>query len=120
MVRIIKFKVSVNNEGKSFVSLKLQGDPEAVQSMKTGRFYLTNRVCYVSTTFDEATAKRLIGKELPGTIERVSSEPYEYTVESTGEVITLSHRYEYKNPPVPEKSGEKVSEEEGVWIEEKY
>jgi hypothetical protein len=102
MVRIIKSKTSHNAEGKPFVSLKLEGDPEAVQSMQTGRMYLTSRTCYISTTFDEATANSLIGKQLPGTIERVPSEPYEYKVESTGEVITLSHRYEYKPAQVPE------------------
>lgn len=79
-----------------------------MQSMQTGRMYLTARTCYISTTFDEATANSLIGKELPGTIERVSSEPYEYKVESTGEVITLSHTYEYKPVQVPVNHSENV------------
>jgi hypothetical protein len=110
MVKIISSKVSQNSEGKSFVSLKLQGGIEAVQSMQTGKMYLTARTCYISTTFDEATANSLIGKELPGKIERVHSEPYDYKVESTGEVITLSHRYEYKPEQVPLYHSEKELE----------
>lgn len=109
MVRIIGSKISQNSEGKPFVSLKLQGDAEAVQSMQSGRMYLTARTCYISTTFDEVTANSLIGKDLPGTIERVASEPYEYKVEATGEVITLSHRYEYKPAQVPENTKAQTS-----------
>lgn len=96
MVKIIETKTSLRSNGSSFVSLKVLGDPEFVQSQNTGKFYLTAKSCYVATTFDEEMAITLIGKELPGTIERVSSEPYEYTVQSTGEVITLTHRYEYR------------------------
>jgi hypothetical protein len=101
MVKIIKTKISQNNEGKLFISLKLQGDPEFVQSQQTGKMYLTAKTCYVASTFDEATANALVGKELPGTIERIPCEPYEYKVESTGELITLAHRYEYKPEPTP-------------------
>jgi hypothetical protein len=96
MVKIIATKVSQNNKGESFISLKVQGSVEVVQSQQTGRMYLTARTCLIASTFDEATAQSLIGTELPGTVERVPSEPYEYTVPSTGEVITLAHRYEYK------------------------
>lgn len=101
MVTVIKSKKALNKEGKEFISLKIQSSPEFVQSQQTGRMYLTVRTCYISTTFDEATANALVGKELPGSIEKVASEPYEYTVEGTGEVITLNHRYDYKPEPVP-------------------
>ncbi len=95
MVKIIAVKQSENKEGKAYVSLKLQGGVEAIQSMQTGKLYLTTRTCFIPTTFDEATAESLIGTQLPGTVKRVESEPYEYTVKETGEVITLSHSYEY-------------------------
>jgi hypothetical protein len=38
-----------------------------------------------------------------GKIEKIASELYEYTVEETGEVITLSHRWEFlpENAPTP-------------------
>ena len=32
---------------------------------------------------------------MPGKIEKVEVEPYEYAIPETGELITLSHRYEY-------------------------
>jgi hypothetical protein len=112
MVKIIACKVAENSDGKTFISLKLQGDVEAVQSMQTGRMYLTTRTCYISTTFDEKTAKSLLGKELPGSVERIPSEPYEYKVESTGELLTLSHRYEYKPTAVPVNRSEVLMEDD--------
>jgi hypothetical protein len=50
----------------------------------------------ISTTFDEDTCKSLIGEEIPGSVVKVETDPYEYTVQDTGEVITLSHRWEYQ------------------------
>ena len=112
MVRIIGAKVSQNNEGKSFVSLKLQGGVEAVQSQKTGKMYLTAKTCSIPSTFDEPTAKALIGTEFSGTIERVSAEPYEYTVKETGEVITLTHSYQYRPERIPEEKVEQFQDED--------
>ena len=97
MVTIIKTKIAQNSEGKEFVAVKLLGDAELVQSLSTGRFYLTAKQCYVSTTFSPEIANALIGTKLPGTIERVACEPYTYTTEA-GEEITLSHRYSYAPP----------------------
>ena len=96
MVKIISTKNSLNKKGEPFVSLKLQGDPEFVQSTETGKMYLTAKTCYVTSTFKESEAIALIGKELPGTVERIPCKPYEYKVESTGESITLMHTFEYK------------------------
>lgn len=96
MVKIISTKISTNNQGKSFVSLKVQGDPEFIQSQQTGKFYLTAKTCLIASTFDKDVANTLIGKDLPGSIERVPSEPYEFTVPETGEVLTRVHRYEYQ------------------------
>jgi hypothetical protein len=95
MIKIINYKLSKNADGKEFVSLKLQGGVEAIQSQQTGRFYLTAKTCYISSTFDEQTAKGLVGSEIPGSVVRVACEPYEYTVKDTGEVLTLAHRFEY-------------------------
>ena len=39
--------------------------------------------------------KSLVGKTMAGSIEKVESEPYQYSVEETGEVITLTHRFVY-------------------------
>ena len=102
MVTIIGYALR-ESKGKSFVTLQLQGDLVMVQSMETGRFYATANSCSITSTFDEATAQSLIGKQIGGRIERVASDPYEYTVKETGEVITLAHRYEYfpENVPAP-------------------
>jgi hypothetical protein len=96
MVKIIGLKVSVNSDGKSFVSLKLEGVVEAIQSQKSGKFYLTNRSCFILSTFDKLTAEALIGTSMPGCVGRVFCDPYEYTVKETGEIISLTHRYEYQ------------------------
>ena len=44
----------------------------------------------------------IIGRTLDGSIKKVEGEPYEYTIPTTGEIITLNYRWEY------------VSEEESV------
>lgn len=95
MVTIIDYRKSQNNKGESFISLKVQSGVTAIQSQQTGRMYLTAQTAYVPSTFDEATAQALIGSTIPGTVKRVASDPYEYTIKDTGEVVTLSHRFEY-------------------------
>ena len=95
MVTIIGYSLRENKEGKEFIALQLQGDLVFVQNQETGRFYLTSKKCSITTTFDEDTAKSIIGKELPGNIVKVQCEEYEYEVEETGELLTLSHRWEY-------------------------
>ena len=46
-------------------------------------------------TFNEAKCESLIGTQLPGSIQKVSCKPFEYTVEKTGEVIVLDYHWEY-------------------------
>lgn len=112
MVKIKNFKTAFNNEGKEFVMLQVQGDVEAVQSKQTGRMYLTVRTAMVPCTFDEATAEALIGTELPGRIEKVlTEEPYEYTVPETGEVVTLTHRFEYVADEIPKPASKPIPAE---------
>ncbi len=95
MITIIAYSLRQTKEGKPFVSLELEGDLILLQSKATGRYYASTRKATISSTFTEQQAKALIGRELPGRIERVSCEPYEYTIQETGEVIQLAHRYEY-------------------------
>lgn len=95
MVRIISYKKRETEEGKEFFVLELQGGAEMVKSQETGKFYLTARKASISSTFDEMTCQALIGAELPGKVEKVMCEPYEYVIKDTGEVITLTHRFEY-------------------------
>ena len=95
MVTVVDYKPCESSEGKQFYSLVLEGDLEMVQSKQTGDFYATCRHCTVTSTFDEATCKKLVGKHIPGCIERVESDPYDYTIPETGEVIQLTHSYKY-------------------------
>lgn len=95
MVRIINYKERETDDGRSFFVLELQGGLEMVKSQDTGKYYATIRKASVPTTFDEATCKAFIGTEMPGNIEKELCDPYEYTVQETGEVIDLSHRYTY-------------------------
>lgn len=101
MVTIIGYALRENKEGKSFVSLQLQGDVIMVQSQETGRFYATAKTCSIPSTFDEVMADSLIGKPISGRIEKVASEPYEYVIEETGESITLHYRWEYLPDDAP-------------------
>lgn len=101
MVKIIGYHVRTNAQGKEFITLDLQGDLVMVQSLETGHFYATAKKCSITSTFKEETAKELVGQQIPGRIERVGCEAYDYTVEQTGEVITLAHRYEYFPDGVP-------------------
>ena len=80
---------------KDFNLLVLQGGVEPMISKATGRTYLTMRKASISTTFDAETCKQLIGQNLPGSINKVACEPYEYTVAETSEVLTLNYSWQY-------------------------
>ena len=95
MVRIVNFNERQSEDGKTFFALVLQGGIEMVQSQSSNSFYATAKKASITSTFDEATCKSLIGKEIPGRIQKQECEPYEYVIEDTGEVIELSHRYQY-------------------------
>ncbi len=95
MVRIVDFHENTNEAGETFYSLSLQGGVELVASKQTGQFYATARRTRITSTFNKDTCEALVGSELPGKIVKVDSEPYEYTIKDTGEVITLTHSYQY-------------------------
>jgi len=95
MVTLTNFTARTNDAGEEFFTLTLQGDLEMVKSNSTGKFYATAMTTSVTSTFNEATCKALVGKQMPGRIIKVECEEYDYTIESTGEVIKISHTYEY-------------------------
>ena len=99
MVTIKAFKSNLSKDGKPFISLELVGGLEMVQSSNSGKFYCTQRRAFIPATFDEDTAKLLVGTQLQGDIIRVSCDPYQYTVKATGEVITLQHSFGYQPTP---------------------
>lgn len=106
MVKIKDFKQRVNSEGESFNALVLEGDLETVTS-ESGNVYFTARTTSVPSNFDAEKCESLVGRELPGKIVRIPCEPFEYTVPESGEVVILSHTYEY-DPNVSESMEEAV------------
>ena len=95
MVTIKDYKTITKDDGEKFYALIVQGGVEPTKSENTGRLYFTARTATVPTTFDENTCKGILGTSFDGQIKKVDCESYDYTVESTGEELTLSHRREY-------------------------
>ena len=95
MVTIVNYKRRRKEDGSDFLVLELQSGIEMIQSKTTGKYYATSKRCYIPATFDEYVCKSILGSQMKGNIVKVESEPYEYTIEATGELIQLSHRYEY-------------------------
>lgn len=98
MVTVIAYDKRQSEDGKEFFALTIQGGVEIVES-QNGNLYMTARKTTIPSTFDEEGCQLVLGKEIPGEIQKVECAPYEYLNKSTGEVIILSHTYEY----VPEK-----------------
>ena len=112
MVTVKEIKKAENSKGEEFYGLIVESGAMSVKSKETGRVYFTAKKAFVSTTFDEKTAKSLIGAEFEGIIKKVKTDPYEYTIEETGEIILLSHSWEYIDPAL--EMEEQVVEETSV------
>ena len=95
MVRVIGYHENESSDGEKFYSLSIQGGVEMVRSTETGNFYATARKTRITTTFDELTCQSLVGTDMPGRVVRQECEPYEFLVEKTGELIQLTHTYQY-------------------------
>ena len=95
MVTVVNYALRKTSEGREFVALILQGGLSLVQSKNTGNFYATVKQCSIPSTFDEKTAKEMIGERVPGSVQRLSCEAYEWTNKESGEVIELAHRWVY-------------------------
>ena len=95
MVTVVNFKKIQADEGKPFFTLEIRSEIEMVRSNATGRFYATVRTISIPTTFDETQCSTMIGRQIPGTIQRVECEPYEYVIPGTGEKIEGKHTYVY-------------------------
>jgi hypothetical protein len=95
MVTVNNFNVRQRKDGETFIVLTLTGGLELVQSQTNGLFRAVVRKCQIPANFDEATAKMVVGTQLPGQIVRVQADPWTFTDQKSGEVITLSHRWSY-------------------------
>ena len=71
MVTVIGLEKRKNKKAEEFNVLILQGDVETIISQDTGKPYLTARKTSIPCTFDEVMAKALIGKEMPGEIQKM-------------------------------------------------
>jgi len=80
-------------DGKKFYSLTLQGGLEMILSEETGNYYASSKKTSITSTFDEKTCQSLVGTKLPGKITRIASEPFDYKIKETGEIIKLNHRW---------------------------
>jgi hypothetical protein len=95
MVKIVDFVKRQNKDGVEFNALILQGGIELVKSKETGAWYATSKRASITSTFDDATCQALIGQEIPGSVQKVICEPFEFTVKQTGEIVTLTNRWIY-------------------------
>lgn len=95
MVTVTDYAERQRKDGTVFFALILQGGLSLVQSKQTGNFYATVKKTSIASTFDEATAKAMVGESVPGSVQKKACEPYEWTNKDTGEVIELSHRWVY-------------------------
>ena len=99
MVTITGLEKRLAADGRPFNVMNLQGSVEVAISKVTGKPYLTARKTSIPCTFDEVLAKSLIGHTLPGEIERIEVDEYEFVVPGTKKKIKLSHSYRYSAEP---------------------
>lgn len=105
MVTISSYETRQGTDGEFFV-LILQGEVEFVSSQKTGLPYAMVPKCSMPATFDEATCKSMVGKQIPGSIQKIECEPYDYINPRTKEVIELTYNYAYS--PVENSTSEQA------------
>ena len=98
MVLVTGVKTRKNSIGEDFTTLEIQGGLEMVKSKETGKYYATARKTTISCTFDERTARSFIGTKMPGSIQKVECDPYDYT-NSDGEIVELNFTYSYNPDP---------------------
>lgn len=120
MVTITDYRTYQKEDGAEFHVLVVQGGVEAVKSKETDRMYLTARTAKVPCTFNQLTCEALLGTQLPGNIVKVEVEPYAYLVPDTGELITLTHRYEFVGEQVGKTEGKKNEMEKELQLEESF
>ena len=95
MVTVVECAIRETKDGRNFVALILQGGLSLVKSKQTKNYYATVKRCSIPSTFDEETAKGMIGEKIPGSVQKKSCEPYDFVNKETGEVIQLDYRWAY-------------------------
>jgi hypothetical protein len=95
MVQVVDYAVRQTKDGRDFIALILQGGLHMAQSRQTSNFYATVKRCSIPSTFDEETARAMIGEKVLGSVQKKSCEPYDFTMKDTGEVLHLDYRWAY-------------------------
>jgi hypothetical protein len=95
MVTVVEYAIRKTKDDREFIALILQGGLHLAQSKQTGNFYATVKKCSIPSTFDEGTAKGMIGEKIPGSVQKKSCDPYDFTIKDTGEIIHLDYRWAY-------------------------
>jgi hypothetical protein len=95
MVQIIGFEKKKNEKTQvPYSVLILAGEPEVMISKSSGRPYVTARKTTIPCALEENQAQALIGKELPGSIERVACTPFEVKL-ATGKKVKISTAFQF-------------------------
>jgi hypothetical protein len=98
MVQIIGFEKKQNEKTKeSYSVLVLAGDPVILISKSSGRPYVSVRKTTIPCALEDSQAKALIGKELPGSIQKISVKPFEVKL-ATGKKVKISTAFQYMPP----------------------
>ena len=107
MVTIVNFKVEKSFKGDEYIRFILQSDDLNIVTTDSGSQYANAPKASIISTVSEVIAKSQLGKQLPGSIERVRVDPYTYKDTETGEERTLNFRYFY----IPEVKPKEAEEE---------
>jgi hypothetical protein len=94
MVQIIGFEKKQSKSKESYAVLILAAEPEVMISKSSGRPYISARKTTIPCALEENQAQALIGKELPGSIERVACTPFEVKL-ATGKKVRISTAYQF-------------------------
>lgn len=95
MVTVSGYEQKKNQRGEKFIVLNLISDVVMEKSTNTGNWFANTFKANIVASFDEETAKLMVGKQLPGSIVKKDCDPYEYVIKSTGKKKILSHTFEY-------------------------
>ena len=97
MVQIIGFEKKQSKNKESYAVLILAGEPEVMISKSSGRPYISAKKTTIPCALEENQAQALIGKELPGSIERVSCTPFQLTL-ANGKKLKINSAFQYMPP----------------------
>lgn len=96
MVLVSDYELREAQDGKAKVFLKVISEDLVPQTSRvTGKVYLKPLSTFLFAAIEPNQAEFLVGRSLPGRIEKVPIEPYDITDFQTGEIRTIDFRYQY-------------------------